>query len=136
MNQQSSPNLRVWNYSMMVAAIVFMVGSTIILHTYLHNIVLKELFCSWLLVFFNAYIGTFIANKALKQNYTGFFVWSMLINGLRIGVFVMILLIILKTNILNNREFASITLFGYLVFLAQEVYSLHTQSLRVYQKEH
>ena len=71
----------------------------------------------------------------MKQKETGFFVWAMMINGLRIGIFLVVLLIIIKMNILNNREFAAITLFGYLVFLAREIYSLHIRSLRVYQNE-
>ncbi len=135
MNQHNNPLKMFRNRSLLIVSMVFILGSVIILNTFYGNLLLKELFYCWLLVFINAYIGSFIANQALKQDSTGFLVWGMLINGFRIGVFLIVLLVILKSNILNNREFAAITLFGYLVFLAREVYSLHTHSLRVYQNE-
>jgi hypothetical protein len=135
MNHQVGPSVIRWNRSVLSASVVFMVGSVIILNTFFGSLLLKELFYCWLLVFINAYIGTFIANRALKSQSTGFLVWGMLINGFRIGVFVIVLLVILKSNFLSSREFASITVFGYLVFLAREVYSLHTHSLRVYKNE-
>lgn len=135
MNQPSQSSGKAWIYTLLSAGGIYMVGSVFILNTFFQNMRLKELFCSWLLVFINAYIGTFIANKALGQRYTGFWVWGMLINGFRIGIFVILLLVILKSNILNNRAFAAITLFGYLVFLVREVFSLHIRSLRMFQEE-
>ena len=121
--------------SFLVASAIAIMGSLIILNAYSEIFPAKELLCGLLLVFFNAFIGTFIANKVLTHRYTGFLVWGMLINGFRIGIFLVLLLVIFKTNLLNNREFAAITLFGYLVFLGREVYTLHTQSLRVFQNE-
>ncbi len=135
MNQQINPLGILLNRSMMITGIVFMVGSMIIINTYFQNLPLKELFCCWLLVFINAYIGTFIANRAVNSDSSGFLVWGMLINGVRIGIFLIILLVIIKMNVVDKHAFAANTVLGYLIFLAREIYSLHTQSLRVYQNE-
>ena len=122
--------IRVWSWGMAVSALLFVIGSWLIMKFHFQEILKKELLCSWLLVFINAYVGAFIANQALKRGPTAFFVWSMLINSARIGVFLILLLVISKLEFLNFRAFVSVTIFGYLVFLAGEVASLHTQSLR------
>ena len=123
----------VWNRGMTLAAIIFVIGSVLIMRWQFQEILKKELLSSWLVVFSNAYIGAFIASQALKRGPTAFFVWSMLINGMRIGLLVILLLILSQSNVLNFRAFISVTLFGYVLFLVGEVASIHSQSMKAYK---
>jgi hypothetical protein len=135
MNLWNRALITLWGRGLSVSFLVFAAGSFLIAELSDHIIPIKEVFYSWLLVFFNAYIGTFIANKALKQDPTGFLVWGMLINGFRIGIFLIVLLVIIKMDVVDNRTFAAITILGYLIFLAREIFSIHTHSLRECQRE-
>lgn len=135
MKQRSSPVAKVWNRSLFVAAAVYMLSSLIIFSLYYQNITQKVLFYSWLLVFINASIGAFIANRALRHGPSGFFVWAVLLNGLRIVTFMIIILAVLKLKVLYAREFIAMTVMGYIMLLAGEIYSLHSQSLRTFKRE-
>lgn len=90
----------------------------------------KEIFYSWLLVFFNAYIGIFIANRAIKSDSSAFFAWGLLGNGVRAGIFLILLLLIVEWAIFNVRGFVLTTFFGYFTFLAVEIYGLQCHTHR------
>ncbi len=120
-----------WSRAGLVATILFL-GVTFLIAEFDDRITMtKEVFYSWLLVFFNAYIGTFIANQALKKGSTGFYVWGFLINGIRAGLFLVLLLIGAKWFVVHARGFVLITFFGYFIFLAAEVYGLQAYTKRI-----
>ena len=131
MTLRNSPFVTLWGRGVSVAFITYITLSLLICEYGDHNIVRKELFYSWLLVFFNAYIGIFIANQAIRKEFTGFLVWGFLINGFRAGIFLIVLLSVIKLGILNVRGFVLITFFGYFAFLAAEIYGLHLHSTRI-----
>ena len=112
-------------HALPVAAAVFMGGSWLIHEFDDHDTPRKELFYSWLLVFFNAYIGIFIANRALKRKSVGFFAWAFVGNGMRSIAFLVLLFCILEWEILHVRGFVLKTFFGYFTFLALLIYGLH-----------
>ncbi|MDF7798693.1 hypothetical protein P4C99_04420 [Pontiellaceae bacterium B1224] len=109
----------------------FIAGSLMIAELSDHITQKKDLFYCWLLVFFNAYIGTFIANQAIKRDSIGFLVWTFLMNGLRAGVFLFLLLSVVKWDVSNVRAFVLMTFFGYFAFLAAEISGLlkHTKEI-------
>ena len=109
-----------------VAAALFLGGSLLIHEFDDHDTPTKELFYSWLLVFFNAYIAILIANRALKQDSGRFFTWAFLGNGIRSVAFLVLLLCLLEWEILNVRGFVLKTFFGYFTFLVVLVYGLQT----------
>ena len=82
-------------------------------------------------IFINAYIGIFIANKAIAGDFTRFWIWSMLINGLRVGVFLILLVTIAKLGVTNVQSFVLMTMLGYFAFIAAEVYGLNKHTLRM-----
>ncbi len=114
-----------------LAAAFFMGGSLLIHEIGDHVSPTKEIFYSWLLVFFNAYIGIFIANKALKRKSGGFFAWALLGNGIRDGIFLILLFCFLEWEILNARGFVLKTFFGYFTFLAVVIYGLQNHMQRL-----
>ena len=116
--------ISIWGKGIFVSMSGFVGGSLGIVAIDDQDTHIKEILYSWLLVFFNAYIGIFIANKAVKSDFTGFFVWAFLINGFRTGVFLILLLVMVKYHILNERGFVLMTLLGYFAFLAAEIYGL------------
>jgi hypothetical protein len=123
--------ITVWGQGLSVASVVFIGGSLLIAELGDHHIPTKDVFYCWLLVFFNAYIGTFIANQAIKRNFTGFMVWGFLINGVRAGLFLILLLSVVKWDISNVRAFVLMTFLGYFAFLAAEIYGLHLYTIRI-----
>ncbi|WP_372796263.1 hypothetical protein [Pontiella sp.] len=90
----------------------------------------KELFYCWLLVLVNAYIGIFIANRAIRQQFGGFCVWALLINGLRASAFLFALLAIVKWQGVDVTSFVLMSKFGYMAFIAAEIYGVHVFTLR------
>ncbi len=108
-----------------VAVLAFTGGSLLIHELDDHDTPRKELFYSWLLVFFNAYIAIFIANQALRPKTAGFYRWAFLGNGIRSVAFLVFLLCILEWEILNVRGFVLKTFFGYFTFLVVLIYGLH-----------
>ena len=131
MNLRNSPFITLWGRALSLATVVFMGGSLLIAELGDHHIPTKDVFYCWLLVFFNAYIGTFIANQAIKRDFTGFCVWAFLINGVRAGLFLILLVSVVKWDISNVRGFVLITFLGYFAFLAAEIYGLHLHTLRI-----
>ncbi|MDF7823152.1 hypothetical protein P4B35_03950 [Pontiellaceae bacterium B12227] len=131
MNLQNSTFIRLWGRGLLVASVVFMLCSLLIYEQADNNTQRKDVFYCWLLVFFNAYIGTFIANQAIKRDFTGFMVWALLINGLRAGLFLILLLSIVKWQVEEVRGFVLMTFTGYFIFLAAEIYGLHTHTKRL-----
>jgi hypothetical protein len=131
MGLKNSAFIRLWGRGLSVASIVFMVGSGAIAEIGDHLTPRKDVFYCWLLVFFNAYIGTFIANQAIRRGSTGFLVWAFLINELRAGVFLILLLSVIKTDVENVRAFVLMTFFGYFAFLAVEIYGLHKHAISI-----
>jgi hypothetical protein len=136
MNLKNSAFITLWGRTLSVACVVFVAGSLLIAGLVDHVYLTKDVFYCWLLVFFNAYIGTFITNQALKCRHTGFLVWAFLINGLRIVGFLILLLSIVKLSVVHERGFVLMTFFGYFTFLAAEVYGLHNHTKRVSQEPH
>ena len=128
---RSSSFVRLWGRALLVASLVFTLGSILIAELGDHNTPIKDVFYCWLLVFFHAYIGTFIANQAIRSGITGFFVWAFLVNGLRAAVFLILLLSVVKLEIVNVRAFVLMTFFGYFTFLAAEIYGLQKHTQRI-----
>ena len=121
---QNSAFLALWGRGLSVASVAFVAGSLLIAELGDHITPRKDVFYCWLLVFFNAYIGTFIANQAIKRDFTGFMVWALLINGLRAGLFLILLLSVVNLDIINVRAFVLMTFFGYFSFLTAEILGL------------
>jgi len=113
-------------HALPIAVALFMGGSLLIHELDDHDSPTKELFYSWILVFFNAYIAIFIANRAVKQKSGGFFAWAFLGNGIRSIAFLILLFCILEWEILHVRGFVLKTFFGYFTFLAVLIYGLHS----------
>ena len=116
-----------------IALALYMAGSLLITLIVDHFIPTKELFYSWLLVFINAYIGIFIANQAVRNESIGFFAWALLGNAVRAGLFLAGLMVLVKLAVLNVQGFVLITMFGYLSFLAAEIYGLQGHTRRLSQ---
>lgn len=131
MSLRNSPFIMLWGRGLSVATGVFIVGSLLIAELGDHVTRRKDVFYCWLLVFFHAYIGTFIANQAIKRDFTGFMVWAFLINGLRSGLFLILLLSVVKWDIVNVRGFVLMTFLGYFAFLAAEIYGLQKHTQRI-----
>lgn len=107
-------------------ALTFFAGGSFLIHEFDdHQPPTKDLFYSWLLVSFNAYIAIFIANRALKTRATGFFAWAFVGNGIRSIAFLILLFCVLEWEILHVRGFVLKTFFGYFTFLAVLIYGLH-----------
>lgn len=119
-----------WGWGCAIASLVFIAGSLAIAEIGDRITPRKEIFYCWLLVFFNAYIGTFIANKAIKSDFTGFMVWAFLVNGLRSGVFLVSLLLIVKWDVVNVQGFVLMTFLGYFAFLSVEIHGLQKHTKR------
>lgn len=132
MNPPDPPGEKVWSTPMTIASLVTLLATFLLGLKMAESFPKKELFCCWLVVFFNAYIGAFIAKQALKRGPNAFFAWAILINGLRVGFFLAVLVVILKFDFLDVRIFAAVTVLGYLILLAGEVARLHTQSLKAF----
>lgn len=113
-----------------ICVLLFLAGSMAIAGMHDHQLPTQEMYYGWLLVFVNAVIGALVVSQALRYRSTGFFVWGVLVNGLRCVAYLAALLLISRLGILRSREFVLIALFGYYVFLAGEIYYLHTYSLR------
>jgi len=111
--------------ALLIALPLFMGSSLLIAELGDHVMRIKEVFYSWLLVLFNAYIGIFIANQALKRESGGFFAWAFVGNGMRSIAFLILLFCILEWEILHVRGFVLKTFFGYFTFLALLIYGLH-----------
>jgi hypothetical protein len=122
-----------WGRGLLVSMAGYVAVSLLVVAIDEHVIHKNELFFSWLLVFFNASIGTFIANRAVKSDSTGFWVWAFLVNGFRAGVFLILLLAIVKWKVTNVSGFVLLTLFGYFAFLAAEIYGLQVHTKRTEQ---
>lgn len=127
---RSSSFVRRWGRAFLAASLTFMAGSIAIAEIDDHNTQIKDVFYCWLLVFFHAYIGTFIANQAVKRDFIGFMMWALLINGLRAGLFLILLLSVLIMDVVNVRAFVLMTFFGYFTFLAAEIYGLRNHTKR------
>ena len=130
MDLKNSPYFQLWGRPMLAAFILFTAGSIAIFAIHDQFTHVKELFYCWLLVFFNAYIGIFIANQAINRDFTGFMVWGFLINGIRNGAFLILLLVIVKHELINDRGFVLLTFFGYFSFLAAEIIGLQKHTLK------
>ena len=131
MTLQNSSFITLWGRGLFLSSIIFVLGSAAIADIDDHITPRKDVFYCWLLVFFNAYIGTFIANQAIKRGSTGFLVWAFLINGLRAGAFLILLLSVIKADVGNVRAFVLMTFFGYFAFLAAEIYGLHRYTISI-----
>ena len=125
MTLRNSTFMRLWGRGLFIASVVFVFFTLSIYELDDDNTQRKDAFYCWLLVFFNAYIGTFIANHAIKRDFSGFMVWALLINGLRAGLFLILLLSVVKLDVVNVRVFVLMTFFGYFAFLAAEIHGLH-----------
>lgn len=130
MNRRADVFSSKYSRGISMCVLIFLAGSLAIGGMYDRLIPTREIYYGWLLVFVNAVIGALVVSQALRYRSTGFFVWGVLINGLRCMAYLAALLIISRLGILRSREFVSIALFGYYVFLAGEIYCLHAYALR------
>jgi hypothetical protein len=124
MTLRNSAFIRLWGRGLSGALVVFITGSLLIAELGDHVTPIKYVFYCWLLVFFNALIGTFIANQAIKRDLRGFMVCGFLINGVRAGLFLILLLSVVKWDVSNVRAFVLMTFLGYFSFLAAEIHGL------------
>ncbi|MDZ8118632.1 hypothetical protein [Pontiella agarivorans] len=129
------PMTLVWTRAFAVSMGLFLGVTALITGIDDQNTHRKELFYSWLLVLVNAYIGIFIANKAIKQQFGGFFVWGFLLNGIRAAVFLFVLLAIVEWQCVEVTRFVLMSKFGYMAFIAAEIYGVHVFTLRSAQLE-
>ncbi|QBG48645.1 hypothetical protein EGM51_14995 [Verrucomicrobia bacterium S94] len=124
------PMTLVWTRALAVSMGLFLGVTALIAGIDDQNTPRKELFYSWILVLVNAYIGIFIANKAIKQQFGGFFVWGFLLNGVRAAVFLCALLAIVEWQCVEVTSFVLMSKFGYMAFIAAEIYGWHVFTLK------
>ncbi len=129
------PMTIVWARGFVVSMGLFLGVTALIVGIDDQNTPRKELFYSWLLVLVNAYIGIFIANKAIRKRFEGFFIWGFLINWVRAFVFLFALLAIVKWHSVDVTSFVLMSKFGYMAFIAAEIYGVHVFTLRTAELE-
>ena len=123
-----SPTRRLLGY-LLLPLMITAVGSPVLVHFLFGEIPQKELFFGWLIILINAYLFAVLTGQAIGKPLQGFFIWGLLVNGLRFGLLLIVLIVMWRSTSINFDVVVTVTLFGYFFCLAGEVLALQQVTL-------
>ena len=88
-----------------------------------------EVLAGWLITTVNASIFSFSSRKAIRNAPAGFFVWAILVNGLRFVGMIAIILTFWLLSLGHLGSFLLSVVIGYFVTMTAEIWSLYTLPL-------